>query len=226
MTSQRTFACVFDAYGTIFDVHSAVARHANSVGDAAAEISDLWRAKQLEYSWVHSLMRRHVDFWELTNRALKYALAFHKINDDQLRHALLESYLALDAYEDTPIVLRKLRQADIKTAILSNGSPFMLQHAVKSAGIGGLIDQCLSIEEVRIYKPDAAAYQLALGALKIQSRNEACFFSSNAWDVAGAHAFGFRAFWVNRSNRPEEYGLHEKVKTLTSLSDAIELVVA
>jgi 2-haloacid dehalogenase len=224
MTSERTLACVFDAYGTVFDVHSAVARHANSVGDAAAEISDLWRSKQLEYSWVHSLMRRHVDFWELTNRALKYALAFHKINDDQLRHALLQSYLALDAYEDTPIFLRKLRQADIKTAILSNGSPFMLQHAVKSAGIGGLIDQCLSIEEVGVYKPDAAAYQLALAALKMQSPNEACFFSSNAWDVAGAHAFGFRAFWVNRSNRPEEYGLHEKVKTLTSLSDAIEVV--
>jgi 2-haloacid dehalogenase len=140
MTSQRTIACVFDAYGTIFDVHSAVARHANSVGEAAVEISALWRAKQLEYSWVHSLMHRHVDFWELTNTALDYALAFHKMNDDRLRRALLESYLALDAYQETPIVLRKLRNADIKTAILSNGSPYMLNHAVESAGIGGLID--------------------------------------------------------------------------------------
>jgi 2-haloacid dehalogenase len=226
MTSQRTVACVFDAYGTIFDVHSAVARHAKSVGQAAAEISDLWRAKQLEYSWVHSLMRRHVDFWELTIRALDYALGFHKVNDDRLRRALLESYLALDAYEETPIVLRKLRQVDIKTAILSNGSPFMLQHAVESAGISGLIDNCLSIEEVRAYKPDPAAYQIAIAALKVQSPNEACFFSSNAWDVAGAHAFGFRAFWVNRSNKPEEYGLHKKVKTLASLTDAIELVVS
>jgi 2-haloacid dehalogenase len=225
MTSQRTIACVFDAYGTIFDVHSAVARHANAVGQAAAEISDLWRAKQLEYSWVHSLMRRHVDFWELTNKALDYALAFHKVNDDRLRRALLESYLALDAYEETPIVLRKLRQADIKTAILSNGSPYMLQHAVESAGISGLIEKCLSIEEVRVYKPDPAAYQIAIAALKIQSPNEACFFSSNAWDVAGADAFGFHAFWVNRSNKPEEYGLHKKVRRLTSLSDAIELVV-
>jgi 2-haloacid dehalogenase len=226
MTSQRTVACVFDAYGTIFDVHSAVARHAGSVGEAAAEISALWRAKQLEYSWVHSLMRRHVDFWALTNSALDYALAFHKVNDDRLRDALLQSYLALDAYEETPVVLRKLRQAHIKTAILSNGSPFMLQHAVESAGIGGLLDECLSIEEVGVYKPDPAAYQIAIAALKIQSPNEACFFSSNAWDVAGAHAFGFRAFWVNRSNRPEEYGLHKKVKTLTSLSDAIELVAS
>jgi 2-haloacid dehalogenase len=226
MTSQRTVACVFDAYGTIFDVHSAVARHANSVGQAAAEISALWRAKQLEYSWVHSLMRRHVDFWELTNRALDYALAFHGVNDDQLRRALLDSYLALDAYEETPTVLRKLRNADIKTAILSNGSPFMLQRAVQSAGISGLIDECLSIEEVRVYKPDPAAYEIAISALKVQSANEACFFSSNAWDVAGAHAFGFRAFWVNRLNRPEEYELDKKVKRLTSLSDVIELVVS
>jgi 2-haloacid dehalogenase len=226
MTSQRTIACVFDAYGTMFDVHSAVARHANSVGAAAAEISALWRAKQLEYSWVHSLMRRHVDFWQLTNTALDYALAFHKVSDDRLRRALLESYLALDTYQEIPTVLRKLRDADIKTAILSNGSPYMLNHAVESAGIGGLIDQCLSIEEVGVYKPDPAAYQLAISALKIRSPDGACFFSSNAWDVAGAHGFGFRAFWVNRSSNPEEYGLHNKVKTLTSLSDAIELVAS
>jgi 2-haloacid dehalogenase len=226
MASQRTMACVFDAYGTMFDVQSAVARHAKSVGPAAAEISNLWRAKQLEYSWIHSLMRRHVDFWELTNSALDYALAFHGVSDDRLKRALLESYLALDSYQETPIVLRKLREAGVKTAILSNGSPYMLQHAVESAGIGGLIDQCLSIEEVGVYKPDPAAYQLAIAALKIQCPPEACFFSSNAWDVAGAHTFGFRAFWVNRSNKPEEYGLHSKVKTLTSLSDAVELVAS
>ena len=101
--------------------------------------------------------------------------------------------------------------ADIKTAILSNGSPFMLQHAIESAGISKLIDKCLSIEEVRVYKPDPAAYQIATSALKLQSPGEACFFSSNAWDVAGAHTFGFRAFWVNRSNQPEEYGLDQNV---------------
>src|SRR6516164_9433151 len=125
MASQRTIACVFDAYGTMFDVHSAVGRHAHTVGAAAAEISALWRAKQLEYSWVHSLMRRHVDFWELTQRALDYALALHRISDDRLKRALMESYLALDAYDEIPSVLRRLREADIKIAILSNGSPFM-----------------------------------------------------------------------------------------------------
>jgi 2-haloacid dehalogenase len=226
MTSKAHAACVFDAYGTLFNVHSAVARHASSLGKAAAEISNLWRAKQLEYSWVQSLMRRHVDFWELTQRALDYALALHQVSDDRLKRALMESYLALDAYDEIPSVLRKLRAADIKTAILSNGSPFMLQHAMESAGISDLIDKCLSIEEVRVYKPDPAAYQIATSALKLQSPGEACFFSSNAWDVAGAHTFGFRAFWVNRSNQPEEYGLHQKVKRLGSLSDAIELVVS
>jgi 2-haloacid dehalogenase len=100
MTSPAKAACVFDAYGTLFNVHSAVGRHANSLGKAAAEISNLWRTKQLEYSWVHSLMRRHVDFWELTQRALDYALTFHRVSDDQLKRALMESYLALDAYDE------------------------------------------------------------------------------------------------------------------------------
>ena len=224
MTSPAKAACVFDAYGTLFNVHSAVGRHANSVGKAAAEFSNLWRSKQLEYSWVHSLMRRHVDFWELTQRALDYALTFHRVSDDQLKRALMESYLALDAYDEIPSVLRRLRERGVKTAILSNGSPYMLQHAVEFAGISDLIDQCLSIEEVRVYKPDPAAYQIATSALKLQSPGEACFFSSNAWDVAGAHSFGFRAFWVNRSNQPEEYGLHEKVQRLSSLSEAFERV--
>ena len=226
MTSKGNVACVFDAYGTLFNIHSAVAKHANSLGKGAAEISNAWRAKQLEYSWVHSLMRRHVDFWELTQRALDYALTLHRVSDDRLKRALMESYLALDACDEVPSVLRRLREADIKTAILSNGSPFMLQHAMKSAGISDLIDKCLSIEEVRVYKPDPAAYQIATSALKLQSPGEACFFSSNAWDVAGAHTFGFRAFWVNRSNQPEEYGLHKSVQRLSSLSDAIELVVS
>jgi 2-haloacid dehalogenase len=224
MTSQRSAACVFDAYGTLFNVHSAVARHANSLGNAAAEISNLWRVKQLEYSWVYSLMRRHVDFWELTQRALDYALAFHRVSDDRLKCALMESYLALDAYDEIRSVLRRLREAGIKTAILSNGSPFMLQHAMESSGISDLIDKCLSIEEVRVYKPDPAAYRIATSALKVQSPGEACFFSSNAWDVAGAHAFGLRAFWVNRSSQPEEYGLHEKVQRLSSLSEVFEHV--
>jgi 2-haloacid dehalogenase len=153
MTSKGNAACVFDAYGTLFNVHSAVAKHGNSLGKGAAEISKLWRAKQLEYSWVHSLMRRHVDFWELTQRALDYALSLHQVGDDRLKRALMESYLALDAYDEIPSVLRRLREAGIKTVILSNGSPFMLKHAIESAGISNLIDKCLSIERCASTSP-------------------------------------------------------------------------
>jgi 2-haloacid dehalogenase len=134
VTSKGNAACVFDAYGTLFDVHSAVARHANSLGKGAAEISNLWRAKQLGYFCVHSLMRRHVDFGELNQRALDYALALHRVSEDRLKRALMESYLALDAYDEIPSVLCRLREADVKTAILSNG---FTVHAAARDGICG-----------------------------------------------------------------------------------------
>jgi 2-haloacid dehalogenase len=224
MTTPRISACVFDAYGTLFDVHSAVARHAAALGKHSGEISMLWRTKQLEYSWVHSLTRRHVDFWELTGAALDYALAFHNVKDDQLQRALLESYLALDAYPEVTAVLLSLREAGIRTAILSNGSPSMLDSAVRSAGLGHLIDECLSIERIRIYKPDPAAYEVARSALDVSAANDVAFFSSNAWDAIGAHTFGFRTFWLNRSNQPEEYELNDKATVLKSLSSVVELV--
>jgi 2-haloacid dehalogenase len=220
MMNDPIKACVFDAYGTLFDVHSAVGRHAELVGKDALDVSKLWRTKQLEYSWVHTLMRRHADFWELTGAALDYALAFYKINDEKLKRTLRESYLALNAYSEVPGVLQELRAAGLKTAVLSNGSPFMLERAVGSAGLAGLLDECLSIEDVRIYKPDAAAYQIATAALSVQP-SEVAFFSSNAWDAIGAHTFGFRAFWVNRSKQPEEYGLYRKATVLSSLQDGV-----
>jgi 2-haloacid dehalogenase len=224
MTNKVFAACVFDAYGTLFDVHSAVAKHAESLGKDAAEISRLWRTKQLEYSWVHSLMERHVDFWSLTSVALDYALAFHNVHDEQVKRRLLESYLSLDAYAEVPSVLQKLRGAGIKTAVLSNGSPLMLERAVKSAGLDDLIEKCLSIEEVRIYKPDPEAYTIATDALSILP-GDVAFFSSNAWDAIGAHTFGFRPFWVNRSKQPEEYGLYSKVTVLASLEEGLDHVI-
>ena len=225
MTSDPTRVCVFDAYGTLFDVHSAVARHAELVGNDAAELSKLWRTKQLEYSWVHTLMRRHVDFWELTGAALDYALTFYKINDERLKRTLSESYLALNAYPEVPAVLNKLRAAGLKTAVLSNGSPFMLERAVESAGLRTLLDECLSIEDVHIYKPDPAAYQIATAAFSVQPC-EVAFFSSNAWDAIGAQTFGFRPFWVNRSGQPEEYGLYGKATVLTSLGEGVDRVTS
>jgi 2-haloacid dehalogenase len=226
MTTQRINACVFDAYGTLFDVHSAVARHAEALGKHSREISILWRTKQLEYSWVHTLMRRHTDFWELTEAALDYALSFYNVSDELLKRTLLESYLTLDAYAEVPAALRSLREAGVRTAILSNGSPRMLDSAVRSAGLDILLDECLSIEQVQIFKPDPAAYEIATAALGVSSASEVAFFSSNAWDAIGAHTFGFRAFWLNRSRQPEEYGLYKKATRLESLSGVAELVRA
>jgi 2-haloacid dehalogenase len=223
MTSAPFSACVFDAYGTLFDVHSAVARHAELLGRDATEISKLWRTKQLEYSWVHSLMRRYADFWDLTEAALDYALAFHDIRNEQVKRVLRESYLSLDAYPEVPSVLQKLRSAGLTTAVLSNGSPFMLERAIHSAGLGSMIDGCFSIDEVRKYKPDPAAYEIATTALSVQP-GEVAFFSSNPWDAIGARTFGFRPFWVRRSRQPEEYGLNDKATILGSLDEGINHV--
>jgi 2-haloacid dehalogenase len=225
MTSDPIKACVFDAYGTLLDVHSAAARNVELLGQNSAEISRLWRTKQLEYSWVHTLMRRHADFWELTGAALEYALAFYNVNDERVKRTLSESYLSLDAYPEVRPVLQKLRAAGLRTAVLSNGSPFMLERAITSAGLGDMLDECLSIEEVRIYKPDPSAYQIATASLSV-GPNEVAFFSSNGWDAAGAHAFGFRPFWVNRSGQPEEYGLRDKATVLTSLSEGVDRVMS
>lgn len=225
MTDIPFKACVFDAYGTLFDVHSAVAKHTDLLGKNGGEISKLWRTKQLEYSWVHSLMRRHLDFWKLTEAALDYALASYKVHDERVKRALLDSYLSLDAHSEVPLVLRKLRSAGLKTAILSNGSPYMLERAITSAGLNDLIDKCLSIEEVCIYKPDPAAYEIATLSFSVRPI-EIAFFSSNPWDAAGAHAFGFRLFWVNRSGQPEEYGLGDKAIILGSLEEGADRVTA
>jgi 2-haloacid dehalogenase len=216
-------ACVFDAYGTLFDVHSAVARNAEVVGNNSVEVSKLWRTKQLEYSWVHTLMGRHVDFWELTGAALEYALAFYDVRDERVKRTLLESYLSLDAYPEVPAALQRLRAAGLKTAVLSNGSPFMLDRAIRSAGLSSLLDKCLSIEEAHKYKPDPAAYRIATASLSVQP-SEVAFFSSNAWDAAGAHTFGFRPFWVNRSRQPEEYGLNSEATVLASLEDGVDYI--
>ena len=219
ITTAPIRVCLFDAYGTLFDVHSAMAKHAAAVGDNAGEISKLWRTKQLEYSWVHSLMGHYVDFWHITQAALEFALQSYRIEDQRLRRALSDSYLVLDAYPEIVGVLQKLRRVGLTTAILSNGSPNMLRRAVQSAGLDELLDICLSIEGGGIYKPHRTAYELATSSLEMEPANIA-FFSLNAWDAIGAHTFGFRTFWVNRLNQPEEYGLYGKVVRLRAL-DAV-----
>jgi 2-haloacid dehalogenase len=205
MTSARMSgiqACVFDAYGTLFDVHSAVARLRARLGDQADALSQLWRTKQLEYSWLRALMGRHADFWQVTGDALDYALA-RTGTDPALREPLIQAYLALDAYPEVPDVLRRLRAGGLKTAILSNGAPRMLEAGARSAGIDSFLDAVLSVEDVGIFKPHPKVYQLAVDRLDVRA-DQIAFQSSNAWDVSGAAAFGLRAVWINRQGMPPE----------------------
>ena len=196
-------ACVFDAYGTLFDVHSAAARCRDDLGEHADRLSALWRQKQLEYSWLRSLMGAHVDFWQITGDALDYAMAAVSLENPALREKLMTLYLGLSAYPEVPGVLATLKSAGLQTAVLSNGSPMMLESAVSSAAINDHLDHILSIEEVGIYKVSPKTYQLAVARLGA-APNEIAFMSSNAWDAAGAAHFGFQVIWVNRFNQPRE----------------------
>lgn len=196
-------ACVFDAYGTLFDVHSAVSAHSGDIGPKYAELSMLWRTKQLEYTWLRSLMKSHVDFWQITGDALHYAMDSLQIKDDALHKKLMLAYLSLDAFPEVHDVLALLKQAGIPAAILTNGSPHMISAAVSSAGLDDLITHQLSVEDVGIYKPSSSVYQMACDTLGCEP-NQICFQSSNAWDVAGAAHYGFHVAWVNRYGQPAE----------------------
>ncbi len=203
-SSERDIkACVFDAYGTLFDVHSAVGKHRQRLGKRANDVSATWRTKQLEYTWLRSLMGDYTDFWQVTGDALDYSLDAHEIKDQTLRDDLMQAYLNLTAYEEVPEVLAALKEAGYKTAILSNGEPAMLDAAVQGAGLSSLLDECLSVDTLKVFKPDPGVYQLASDAFGIQP-SQVMFQSSNAWDAAGAAYFGFRVLWVNRfGQRPE-----------------------
>lgn len=196
-------ACVFDAYGTLLDVHSAVRRGGQSLGDKAAPVSALWRQKQLEYTWLRSLMGEYVPFWQVTQDALDYAMATLKLSDSGLRQKLLDVYWRLDAFPEVPDMLAKLKAGGLKTAVLTNGSPDMVKAAIDNANIGSVLDAAFSVDAVKIYKPHASVYQLAVDGLKVP-KERICLMSSNAWDVAGAATFGFRVVWVNRYGQPQE----------------------
>lgn len=208
---------VFDAYGTLFDVHAAVRRHAAELGPEADRLSALWRTKQLEYSWVRALAGRYRDFWSLTEDALDYAL--HKVPSAPAaaRGALLEAYRTLDAYPEVIDVLSTLKGDGASTAILSNGSPEMLRMAVDEARIGDLLDAVLSVDEVAIFKPHPSVYELVTNRFRVFPE-AVSFQSSNRWDVAGAAAFGFRAVWINRSAEPDEFADMAPAATLASLT--------
>lgn len=196
-TIEGIKACVFDAYGTLFDVHSAVAKYRDRLGDIADPVSMLWRTKQLEYTWLRSLMGCHADFWQITRDALDYAFERHHVDDDGLHGDLMAAYLKLDCYPEVPEALSTLKDRGFRLAILSNGTPAMLEAAVNTSGIETFIEKNFSVEDVSIFKPDPRVYQIAVDGLKIRPE-EIIFQSSNPWDVSGASAFGFKVAWVNR----------------------------
>jgi 2-haloacid dehalogenase len=200
----QTKAVVFDAYGTLFDVHSAVGRHMAQVGPDAARFSEIWRTKQLEYSWVLSLAGRYEPFWTLTERALDYALARFPSIDRSLGPQLLEAYRTLDAYPEVQATLRALRARGLRTGILSNGDPGMLDAAVESAQLTDDLDAVLSVDAAQVFKTSPRTYALVLRAFSVNA-DEVTFVSSNRWDIAGAAAFGFTPVWVNRLGLPDEY---------------------
>jgi 2-haloacid dehalogenase len=195
--------CVFDAYGTLFDVHAAVGHHRSRLGDKADAVSAMWRSKQLEYTWLRSLMDRYVPFWQITGDALDYAFDAHGVSDSGLRDDLLNAYMELDCYPEVPEVLTQLKEGGMRTAILSNGSPEMLEAAVKSSKLDALLDAVLSVHDLGIFKPHPSVYQLAVDALEVEP-TQVSFQSSNAWDAAAAATFGFRVAWVNRFNQSTE----------------------
>jgi 2-haloacid dehalogenase len=213
---------VFDAYGTLFDVHSAVARFRDEIGAHAEQISEMWRVKQLEYTWTRTLMGEYRDFRELTADALDHAAARFGGISAPLRDKLVSAYERLDAYPDAAATLGALKEGGAQTAILSNGTPDMLDNAVSSAGLAGLIDRMLSVDTVRRFKTAPEAYALvdqAFGA----PHELISFQSSNRWDIAGATKFGFRTVWINRAGHPDEYADLPPSTMLRSLDGLLTL---
>jgi len=219
-------ACIFDAYGTLLDV-SAAAREAAAAPENAAiaesweSLAFDWRRKQLEYSWLRAITGEHRDFWRVTKDALDWALDAQRLRDPGLRDRLLALYWNLSPYPEAAEALTRLKQAGIPAAILSNGSPDMLEAAVHAAGLDGLLEDVLSVETVGIFKPAPQVYELATTRFAC-ARNEVLFVSSNGWDISGAAGYGFFTAWVNRAGDPQDrlgHPPHEELRDLSLIPD-------
>ena len=191
-------AIIFDAYGTLFDVNSAAEKCKDKIGDKWEGLANYWRTTQLEYTWLRSLMKRHKDFWQVTEDSLDKSMKTYEI-DSSMRNELLDLYKILSTFKEVPEVLKSLKEKDYKIAILSNGTPSLLNELVKSNNFENIFDDIFSIEEVGVYKPDSKVYDLPLKQYQIQ-RSEVAFLSANTWDVSGAGNYGYNSIWVNRNN--------------------------
>ena len=221
---QGIRACVFDAYGTLFDVHGPMRKLAPEIGENAAEISRLWRQKQLEYSWLRSLMGVHADFWHVTGDALDYALDAHGVAEPGLKDEIMSLYLKLEAYPEVVAALEAVKAKSKLTAILSNGSPSMLDSAVRHAGLEKLFNMVLSVEDVGIYKPSRRVYRHAMQKLQIHDAASVCFVSANTWDAQGAAQFGFQSVRVDRFGLKDDRIPGRPAALIKDLSELVEMV--
>lgn len=218
-------ACVFDAYGTLFDFAVAARKCRDGLGDDIERLTTLWRDKQLQYTWLRAAQGRHADFWQVTGDALDFSLDTLNLNTPGLRDRLMALYLTLDAFPEVREVLAKLKAAGLRTAILSNGSPAMLDAAVKAAKLEALFDEVLSVEAVGVYKPHPRVYQLAVDGLGVPA-SAIAFQSSNAWDAYAASAFGMQVVWCNRYGQRREHLPGSPDREIKSLAELLPFVGA
>jgi len=215
-------AIIFDAYGTLFDVNSAAEKCKDKIGDKWEGFANFWRTTQLQYTWLRSLMKRHKDFWKITEDSLDKSIKKYKINP-LMKNELLDLYKTLSPYEEVQYVLKKLKEKNFKLAILSNGTPSLLDELVKSNNLENLFEDIFSIEQVGVYKPDFKVYDMPINKYQIQ-KNEVAFLSANTWDVSGGGNYGYNSIWVNRNKNifdNLDFVPKHEIKNLTDLLDIL-----
>ena len=219
---MNTKALVFDAYGTLFDVNSAAEKCKEKIGDDWENFANLWRTTQLEYTWLRSLMRRHKDFWKITEDSLEKSMNVYGV-DKGMKNELLNLYKVLSPYPEVKDVLQRLKKQNLKLAILSNGTPTLLNELVKSNNLNNLFDDLFSIEEVKVFKPDSRVYEMPVKKYNIKA-DQITFLSANTWDVSGGGNFGYNSVWVNRNKSKFDlldYKPKNEVSNLTQLLDIL-----
>jgi len=219
---MNTKAVVFDAYGTLFDVNSAAEKCKDKIGDKWEAFANYWRTTQLEYTWLRSLMKRHKDFWQITEDSLDKSMRTYNI-DKSMKNDLLNLYKILSPYPEVKKVLEDLKKKNLKIAILSNGTPDLLKKLVSSNSLDNLFDDLFSVEEVKVYKPDSKVYEIPIKKYQIKS-NEIAFLSANTWDVSGGGNYGYNSIWVNRNNSHFDildYQPKNEIGNLTQLLDIV-----
>ena len=219
---KKIKAIIFDAYGTLFDVNSAAEKCKERLGDKWEGFANYWRTTQLEYTWLRSLMRRHKDFWQITEDSLDKSMNFYNINNS-MRSELLNLYKVLSPFTEVRDTLKKLKQSNYKLAILSNGTPDLLNELVVSNQLKDIFDDIFSVEEAGIFKPDSKVYDLPINKYNIE-KNEVLFLSANTWDVSGAGNYGYNTVWVNRNNNIFDKLDFEPKKQISNLSELLDLI--